>query len=245
METNGISERRLNLYSFKFLNKDSFTDYGIIIEKRPLIPKPQRNIQYIEVPGRSGSLKVDDASYKDIIIPIQCSFKDDNVADKADAIKAWLNYGEGQLILSNQTDKYYIAHVSDQFDISQEYKIFGQFLVNFRCQPFKYSTVNNVITLIDSGTVTNIGTIESEPILVVTGSGDITLTINEANIHLTAVDGHITIDSVLKDAYKETILLNSKMLGDFPILQPGDNSISWSGSGTVTSIQITPNWRWL
>ncbi|MHB1652336.1 MAG: distal tail protein Dit [Desulfitobacteriaceae bacterium] len=233
------------MFSFNFLGKDSYADFGIVIEKRPIIPKAQRNIQYIEVPGKSGSLKVDDTTYKDIVIPVQCSFKDDNVADKADAVKAWLDSGEGSLILSNQPDKYYIAHVSDQVDISQEFKVFGKFLVNFRCQPFKYNLPNDVITLTEFGTVINIGTINSEPIIVVTGSGNITLTINEVDILLTAVDGHITIDSVLKDAYKDTILQNSMMLGDFPVLQPGDNGILWSGTGVVTKVEITPNWRWL
>jgi len=100
------------MFSFKFQGKDSYNDYGIVIEQRPIIPKPQRNIDYIDVPGRSGSLKVDDETYKDIIIPIQCGFKDANVADKADEVKSWLDSGEGQLIFSNQSDKYYLAHVS-------------------------------------------------------------------------------------------------------------------------------------
>lgn len=231
------------MYSFNFLNKDSFTDYGILVEKRPPIPKPQRAIDYIEVPGRNGSLKVDDETYKDIIIPIQCSFGDDNVAYKADLVKAWLDSGEGPLILCNQPDKYYVAHVSDPVDISQEFKIFGKFLVNFRCQPFKYAVDNDVITLTESGIVTNSGSISSEPIIVVTGTGDITLTINEVDIQLTSVSSYITIDSVLKDAHKDTTLQNSKMLGEFPVLQPGVNTISWTG--TVTSLAITPNWRWL
>lgn len=231
------------MFSFNFLGKDSFTDYGILVEKRPPIPKPQRNIDYIEVPGRSGSLKVDDATHKDIIIPIQCAFKDENVSNKADVIKAWLNSGEGALILGNQADKYYVAHVSDQFDISQELKVFGQFLVNFRCKPFKYAIPNIPVTLVSSGNVTNPGTANSEPIIVVNGSGNITLTINGVNVVLTSVDGSITIDSVLKDAYKNTVLQNSKMLGDFPVLVPGDNAISWTG--TVTSVEVTPNWRWI
>ena len=231
------------MFSFNFLGKDSYLDYGILVEKRPPIPKPQRNIDYIEVPGRSGSLKVDDATYQDIIIPILCSFKNADVASKADEVKAWLDSGEGALILSNQTDKYYLAHVSDQFDISQELKVFGQFLVNFRCQPFKYSVTNNSISLVNGGTITNSGTVKSEPIFVVTGNGNITLTVNGVSIQLTGVNGYITIDSVLKDAYKGTLLQNSLMLGDFPVLVPGGNVISWTGN--VSSVQITPNWRWL
>ena len=231
------------MFSFKFLGKDSYIDFGIVIEKRPVIPKPERNIQYIEVPGRSGSLKIDDATYKDIVVPITCGFKDENVADKADLVKSWLDSGEGQLILSNQPDKYYLAHVSDPFDITQEFRVLGKFLVSFRCKPFKYALNNDAIILTIPGTISNPGTAEAKPIIKITGIGNITLTVNNADIQLTGVNGEITIDSVLKDAYKDTFLQNSKMLGNFPVLAPGNNAISWIGA--VSSVQITPNWRWL
>jgi predicted phage tail component-like protein len=232
------------MFSFNFLGKDSYNDFGIVVEKRPIISKPQRNIQYFDVPGRSGSLKVDDATYKDIIIPIQCNFRDTtSVAVHADLIKPWLDGGEGQLIFNNQTDKYYIAHVSDQVDISQEILLFGQFLVNFRCQPFKYAVTNTPATLWSNGSITNPGTANSEPVLFLMGNGNITLTINGASIQLTGISGSITIDTVLKDAYNGSTLLNNQMSGDFPVLLPGINTISWTGS--VSSLQITPNWRWL
>jgi len=231
------------MFSFNFLGKDSHADFGLVIEKRPIIPKPQRNIQYVEVPGRSGSLKIDDATYKDIVIPVQCGFKDDHLPAKADLVKSWLDSGEGPLIFSNQPDKYYLAHVSDPVDISQELKVLGKFLVNFRCKPFKYDVTNAAVTLTSPGIITNPGTVASEPIILVTGNGNITLTINGADIQLTGVSGSITIDSVLKDAYKDTLLQNNLMNGDFPVLIPGDNTISWTGA--VTSLQITTNWRWL
>ena len=69
------------------------------------------------------------------------------------------------------------------------------------------------------------------------------MTVNGMDLQLMGVDGSITIDSVLNDAYKGTRLQNYKMLGDFPVFKPGGNTISWSG--VVTSVQITPNWRWL
>lgn len=37
--------------------------------------------------------------------------------------------------------------------------------------------------------------------------------------------------------------MNSAMSGDFPVLLPGTNAISWTGS--VTKIEIRPNWRYL
>jgi len=231
------------VFGFNFISKDSFVDYGILIEKRPVIPKPARNINYIEVPGRNGSLRVDDLTYKDLIIPFKCGFKDDGIANKADVIKAWLDGGEGPLILSNQPDKYYLAHVSDQFDIAQEWKVFGRFLVNFRCKPFKYSTNNTPIALVNAGVLINPGTVTSEPVILVMGSGNITLMVNGTAVNLVSVVGSITIDSVLRDAYNGSVLQNNQMASDFPVLVPGNNTISWTG--TVTSVQVTPNWRWL
>lgn len=231
------------MYDFNFRGRDSFKDFGICVAKRPPITSPQRNIEYIEIPGRNGALKVDDETYKDIVIPVECWFKSKDIPGKTEEIKQWLDGGEGPLIFSNQPDRFYIAHVSDQFDIAQEMKRFGQFQLNFRCRPFKYAVDNHPITLASPGALISPGNQPSEPIIQVNGSGNITLTINSISVLLSNVSGHVTIDSILKDAYKDTTLKNNDMTGDFPMLRPGENTISWTG--TVTTLEITPNWRWL
>jgi len=104
--------------------------------------------------------------------------------------------------------------------------------------------VNNApVTLWSNGSITNPGTVNSEPVLFLMGNGNITLAINGISIQLTGISGSITIDSVLKDAYNGSTLLNNQMLGDFPVFLPGVNTISWTGS--VSSLHVTPNWRWL
>ena len=39
---------------------------------------------------------------------------------------------------------------------------------------------------------------------------------------------------------RNLVLLNNKMYSDFPILEEGENNISWSGN--VTQIEIIPRW---
>ena len=75
------------------------------------------------------------------------------------------------------------------------------------------------------------------------GAGAIDLSINGNVIHLTNVVDYVTVDASLMDAYKDTLLKNNDMIGDFPELIVGENTVSWTG--TVTSIEITPNWRYL
>ena len=53
----------------------------------------------------------------------------------------------------------------------------------------------------------------------------------------------IVIDSVLQEAYQGTTLMNDHMNGEFPVLKPGANAISWTG--TVTRVVVRPNWRFL
>jgi len=62
-------------------------------------------------------------------------------------------------------------------------------------------------------------------------------------VELTDISGIIVIDSALQEAYKGTTLMNDHMSGDFPVLKPGQNAISWSG--TVTRVVVKPNWRFL
>lgn len=235
------------MLSFTFGGKDSYMDFGILISKRPVIPSPKRRVRYIDIPGRHSRLRYDKATYEDITIAVECTVKDrENLAIKQDEIKAWLfNTGESDLIFSFQPDKKYIAQVVNAIDFTYIFKYTAKFPVLFNCRPFKYAVQNNMLTITESGTyINNPGTIESEPILTVYGTGDITFTINEQTIELTDIPSKTILNTALQDAYDENgNSLNSKMTGQFPTLKPGQNLIEWTGN--VEKIEILPNWRWL
>jgi len=89
----------------------------------------------------------------------------------------------------------------------------------------------------------NPGSVYAEPILTVYGSGDITLMVGTAIVELENISGSIILDCALKEAYLGSTLLNDHMTGDFPVLKPGANAISWTG--TVTTVVVRPNWRYL
>ena len=118
------------------------------------------------------------------------------------------------------------------------------FAVNFRCFPFWYKDGVDDITVTASGTtIINPGSVYSEPVLTVMGSGDIVLTVGATIVELTGIAENIVLDCELKEAYKGTTLMNEHMSGDFPILVPGLNAISWTGN--VTRVVVKPNWRYL
>ena len=95
-----------------------------------------------------------------------------------------------------------------------------------------------------SGTfINNPGSVYSEPVITVYGSGEITLMVGMVIVELDGITDSITLDAPLMEAYKDTTGMNGCMSGDFPTLLPGQNAISWTGN--VTKVVVQPNWRYL
>ena len=223
-------------------------DYGLMVTGKTVYNGAQRDVTVIEVPGRDGNLIIDNGRYKNVpirydlaIVPGMTPF---DFAELAQIIKDWLLPDAGYHELWDDYDpRYYrLGAYTGSVDIEQELTSLGSCSLSFDCKPFRYSVEGQqAVTLTAAGTLYNGEVYASKPYIKVTGSGDITLTINGTDYELDDVDGYIELDSELMDAYKGTSNQNSKLTaGDFPKLIPGLNSISWTG--TVTSVSIVPRW---
>lgn len=237
------------MLSFIFNGKDSFQNFGIYIEKRPNLPSPRRRVSYIEVPCRDSMLRRDEETYEDITLSVECSLIGDPYS-KISNIKSWLlNAGESDLTFSYQPDKKYIAQVVNSIDFEVVLKITSHFVILFNCQPFQYATENASVSVTDGSGyfLTNPGSMASLPIIKVNGSGAGSLTVNENSVSFSSIDEHVILNSEIQEAYKYTgtvlINKNATKTGDFPMLLPGENTISFSEN--ITSLEIIPNWRWL
>lgn len=220
-------------------NNISSSDMGVLVNKLPPITKAPRDMEKIVIPGRDGHLTQDFETYGSTIKTVECTLWD--IAD-IDQVIAWLD-GSGEVIFSDQDDRKYQASIINKIPFSYFVQSIRKFIVIFDCQPFALMLDNPLIMLTVQGSIYGAGTYKSKPLITVYGSGTIDLTVNSTVIHLTNVVEHVTIDSTLMDAYKGAVLKNGDMLGEFPELIIGENAISWVG--TVTKVEITPNWRWL
>ena len=217
---------------------------GIHVSELPPITIPLERSKQTNVPGRPGSLTQleGDDVYDDMILTATCF-----IADPAQipAIAAWLK-GKGTVTFANRTGGYYNARIANQIPFEKVLRgnPHCSFAVNFRCYPFWYQeNVSDVTITTSGGTITNPGSVYSEPLITLTGSGDITLMVGTTIVELTDITTGVVLDCSLKEAYLGTTLMNDHMSGDFPVLKPGLNAISWSGS--VTSVVISPRWRYL
>lgn len=234
------------MISFDFAGKNSYEDFGIIISKRPNLPSPKRRVTYIEIPGRDSSLTYDERTYENITIGVECKIKGANILNKIDEIKAWLfSSGESDLIFSFQNDKKYRAQVVNSIDFIQVIKIFSEFIIIFNCRPFKYAVDNNIFTIEQSGSsIINPGSMISEPIISIYGTGNIELFVNESETKIINLPDKIILNTVMKDAYDDLGKnLNNSVKGEFIYLKPGSNLFEWTGN--ISKIELLPNWRWL
>jgi len=224
----------------------SFTFNGInslpyfVVTQLPSIVKAENNIDKIVVPGKDGFLSEDTGGYKAVVKTAECTVLD---LKNIDYICDWLD-GPGLVTFSNEPDKVYKAVIINQIELDQVIRTFHSFIITFDCQPHKYAIDNDLITLTVSGTsIINPGTANSKPIIKIYGTGDIAIAVGTSpTIYLFDLTGDITMDSDMMDAFSGNKLLNNNMGGEFAELSPGTNTISWMG--TVSKIEITPNWRY-
>lgn len=98
-----------------------------------------------------------------------------------------------------------------------------------------------------SATITNVGNIASKPIITVYGSGTVGITLNGEQIFKIELgdEEYITIDAAQMEAYKNGILKNRLVTGDYEnlALKVGKNTLSFSGD--VTKFDVVNYSRWI
>ena len=226
------------------------TDMGVHVLEQPTPTMPNERVTFTNIPGRSGTLTTTEGDYvyDDLVLTATCIIAD---PERIPDICAWLR-GSGTATFANRDGGFYYARVVNQIPFEKILRgnPHRTFAVNFRCKPFWYEADVAPMNIqpasgSSSGYVTmqNPGNVPSEPIITVTGSGEITLIVDMTIVELADVNGEITLDSVLQECYSGSESMNSCMSGDFPTLPPGSSTISWTGN--VTYLKLQPNWRYL
>ena len=209
------------------------------MERCPEKISPKRRDETFTVPGRHGNLTTTDGAFESYIRSTEFIVKDKK---KIDEICAHFK-GSGWLIFSSEPDRKYKARVANQIEFSHIIRRFKRFVVEFEIQPFGYDVFEQTLVKTAPFSLFNIGTVDSEPLITIFGTGNITLYVNNQSISLKEIAGSITIDSEMQNAYNGAASMNNKMSGEFPILSLGENHITWLGN--VTKLEIQPNWRYI
>ena len=112
-------------------------------------------------------------------------------------------------------------------------------------QPFRYQKASAPVVLTSPGTITNLGSVYSEPIIDIEGSGDVSLTIGQKTMHLT-VNNKATIDCRhgKQNIYNATGTVQNTLRkrGGFFEIPVGRSGVTFTGN--IRKVTIKPNWRY-
>lgn len=225
-------------------NQNSLELTGLYISKLPAISKPLIRTSSEEIDGRDGDIvtKLGYSAYdKELEIGLFGSYNINEIIN-------FFNQ-DGIVTFSNEPDKYYKFQILENIDF-EELQRFKTAVVKFHCQPFKFSTVEESRTFNSSFFITNNGNIYSKPIITITGSGTINLSLNDESVLVINLDVNgetIEFDLEKLEAYNPStkVLSNRKVTGNYEnlYLKVGKNEISWTG--TVTQVRVRNYSRWI
>ena len=225
-----------------YLDDKPSTDYGIKLYESNILSAPSKKLEFIDIEGRDGALTIDNG-YEDFILKLSCVLVNEHdevecTPALARRAKKFLLDGVNRKIqLSEDMDYYLLGTYNSDIDIEEAIENFGLFQAQFRCKPYRFSNKNKTVEIATKNTIIKNDEYKTKPVIDVYATGDITLNINNKEVILKALEVHIQLDCDLMNATTvnslgKTVNANQKMYSDFPILEEGNNNITWSlGSG--------------
>jgi phage-related protein len=220
----------------------------VVVTKLPPVVIAGRRDEAIVVPGRSGALHRQDGAWDEVMLKIECylPYEQGGAVAQLTTIAAWLQ-GTDWLMLSDRPGLRFRARLTDQVALTPLMEGFADrtFVLTFWADPFAYEAVPTVEAHSTPFSLTNPGTIEAYPLIEMTATGDVSLTIGDKTLSIAGVPGSAIIDVPGGLIYSGgTNLSGSASTDDWPLTIPlGTSSVSWMGS--VTQVTIQPNWGWL
>ena len=218
-------------------------ELGIIVVEGPPEVLAQEEYEEIIIEGRNGTLIENKGTFPNveksfILTTIDLDQDIDLIIEK---IKMWLfNIKDNKLLYAIPNRYNIVKKVVIEEDIKTTFEEYGDFKIKFLCEPFYYDLLEKNITITEKGTkFYNKGDFNSNPKIVIYGTGDLQLTINDTTVQINNVDERVLLDSKLflcldKDNNNKSI----DMIGNFPTLDIGENTITWVGN--ITKLDISP-----
>lgn len=233
-------------------NGVSSKDVGIEVEAPPSYEVPEREYEAIHVPGRNGDVIIDNGTFKNTERSYKVSIATYNkisYSQKMSGVAKWLHSTSGYTRLedSYEPEFFTLAYFKDRLTLENLFNEAGRGTLKFICKPQRYYKYGEqIIDFSTTGKIQNRTTNIALPqIYVNTDNTAGSVTITGVKVEIIAGSGtSFIMDSELQDAYTAAGDNKNSFVklknGMFPILYPGENTVTFDGG--VTGISIKPNW---
>lgn len=228
------------------------SNLGVIITKTPADLLPERDVEIVTIAGKHGGLIFDQGRYKNISRVYECAVLPGDGADYTSAVQAVCNMlrpaaNYFRLEDSYQHDIFRMARAVGNLNMESIVSRAGIFTAEFDCKPQKFlKSGENVKSFLGASSLHNSTQYPASPIIRVFGNGPGEVSVGGVTVQIKELSDPLTLDCELLNAYtvdaaggmtnKNAAIYAPK----FPVLNPGNNGISWTGG--VTRLDITPRW---
>lgn len=226
---------------FYFNRKKCFSDLKVLVKSAINFPLSNEEVEEIIVEGRNGTLTINKGTYLDKRITVDIAvLATTDFWDRLEQVEEWLtNIEDNRLIFADRPSKAYRVKRVIKNNMEQNLMLYGSANIEFVCEPFLTEIDEQIIDITNLSNYYYIGNVEGEPFIKIYGSGNIQLTINNENVTIKNISDYVILDSkymVCKNSDGSNKSLD--MLGDYPLLIPGNNTISKVGN--ITNIEMLP-----
>ena len=254
------------LKSFYFKNVNSLSR-GIVVEHRSILNGPEPDLQEYQIPGMDGNKYIYNGRRQNLTVQYETFLRVPQSRDLQPwitSLKGWLLSDPGSyFMLEDDFDlnHYRQAAYSGGLEVDGSFKWISRQNLEFTCKPYRYlKTGDDMVSgsAATSLTVYNPTSFDAKPLIQVThgmsfaSSAVLTISYEDGTqyegdlANLGQSDFAFVIDSeeqIIRNGNEQTSPeLFAAELDFFPVLKPGENTISISGSG-LSTLGVWPKWR--
>ncbi|MGO3592290.1 MAG: phage tail protein [Lactococcus cremoris] len=220
--------------------------FGLFLLEKFEIKSAEFETTDIEIPGRNGSVVIGKNRYKNISFPMNMYMErlfNSKIERQISLAKEWLGKAKGgyRILENNLYLDYVFKAKLTSATFSRESFQRADCTLSFDLFPFKYlkDTYSKARTLKSGETFQSKGTQIAYPIITLTGTGNVILTVNGKPFILKNVTGGVVIDcenQVVTDLAKKNSQMDKVYSYPFPTLKIGSNTISWDNTAFTGTI---------
>ena len=230
----------MNYLTFGKINTKNFNAF---VSGESTFVTAERDIEVIPIPGRNGTLSVDNGRFHNVSIVYPC-FIVDSFRANYDALRAAFlsESGYNKLIDTYDPDHYRRARYTAAIDPEMtQLNRHGKFDLAFDCDPRRFLVSGDkVVTFSANGSIKNPTLYNALPFIRAYGTGY--FEISGVRVTITSASTYTDIDCELQEAYKGSTNCNGNITlnnGEFPKLIPGINQVTISG---ISRIELMSRW---
>ena len=231
------------LLYFIWNGTNSNTKHIRVQAKAPII-RPEERVEHVTIPGRAGELtQVEGEHIYNSYIQTLTLIVDGKA--NVPAAEEWLT-GDGYVTFDTQPTLQQRARIINAVTFSKHSHNLDYWVgdVQFYCDPIKHAVSESVINITSSGTtLTNPGNLPALPRMKITGSGAVSITIDGKQLIIPDCTSGWVADCENRWILENNVPQFNAWQGEFPQIPVGTSTITFTGS--VTKIEITPQWRYL